>query len=451
MRGRRAGRLVLGLALLAGVAEVWLARRTAGPGGILEQRWDLLVEVGAWWAAFAVAAACVLRLPARTAVLLLGVLAVAVRVAALSPKAPLSDDLYRYVWDGTVQLSGTDPYRHPPVAAQLRDLRTPYLWPEDEDGDRTLINRPTVRTIYPPVAQAWFTVLRLALPFDVPDLAYEVVGLALDLAVLAVLLALLRASGRDVRWAALYALAPLPALESVQNAHVDVLAVLLVLAALELVRRRRLHLAPAALAAATLVKVYPAVLLPLLVRRPRPVRPVAVFLGLAVLSYLPHVLAVGTDVLGYLPGYLEEERYSEGSRYALVGLLGLTGTAASAAVAGALAVASLWALRTRLPAPDAALRLFTVVLLLVTPVQPWYALLLVALASLCGSWQVLPLAAAPYAVYFAAVLDADVLAAGRLAYGAAAVATAAALLASRRRAGARPGTGRPMPWAPPRR
>ena len=40
-------------------------------------------------------------------------------------------------------------------------------------------------------------------------------------------------------------------------------------------------------------------------------------------GYLPHVLGVGTKVLGYLPGYLREEDYDAGGRYLLAGLLGL--------------------------------------------------------------------------------------------------------------------------------
>jgi hypothetical protein len=247
-------------------------RRSARPGGVLEHRYLLLAEIGLWWLLAAAALLCVAGLPRRVAVPLVLGLAVAVRVAALADRAPLSDDLYRYAWADAVQHAGIDPYRYPPAAEQLRPLRAQdgmaWLWPPERAGsrDQWLINREGVPTIYPPVAQAWFALVHAVVPLSARDRGYDAVGLGLDLAVLAALLALLRAGGRDPRWAALYALTPLPVLESVQNAHVDVLAVLLALGALALAERRPAA-AAAVLALAALVKVYPGVLLPLLLRR----------------------------------------------------------------------------------------------------------------------------------------------------------------------------------------
>lgn len=420
----RPGAATVGL-LLAGGGEVVLARLSAGPGGILERRYVLLALLGGWAVLFAAALVCALRLPRRRALTLVLLLAVALRLAALSPKAPLSDDLYRYAWDGRVQVSGTDPYRYPPVAPELADLRTPWLFPPGSTAEGgTQINRPTVRTIYPPVAEAWFALEHLLLPADVRDLGYEGIGLLLDLAVLAVLLALLR----DRRWVAAYALAPLPVLEAVQNAHVDVLAVLLTLGAVALAERRRPTAAAAVLALAALVKLYPALLLPLLLRgRSALVRGVAVFAAVCVAAYLPHVLAVGGGIVGYLPGYLAEEKYSQGGRFLLLGLLGLGGTAAKAVAVLLLAALGGWALRTRLPVRQAAPRLMAGVLLVVTPVQPWYALLLLALATLAQAPAFLPLALAAYPLFFTTVLAGPGPTVGRVSYALAGLALLAGL------------------------
>ena len=417
-------RWLTAVALTAVALEVWLAHRTALPGGILARRGTLFAEVCAWWAAYAVALWCVLRLPVRTALLLAVGVAVLLRLASLSDKAPLSDDLYRYAWDGVVQTHGIDPYRYPPQAEQLRPLRDPWLWPPElaQESRATLLNRPGVRTIYPPVAEAWFAVEHLAVPLSLRDKGYEAVGLLLDLAVLAALLAQLRARGRDLRWAAAWALCPLPVLESVQNAHVDTLAVLLVLAAFACAGKRKTLAAAAFLTGAALVKIYPGVLLaPLLRRGNRPLAVLALAAGLSVLAYLPHVLAVGLQVVGYLPGYLKEEHYGAGTRYLLVGLTGLQGTAATAVVVIALLLTLLWIGRQDLPLPEAGLRLMTALLLLVTPVQPWYGLLLLACVVLCGAWAVLPLVFATYPLFFATILDGPALLAGRLSFGVAAL------------------------------
>lgn len=445
-------RALLALVVLGTVAQCVLAHRTALPGGILDRRWVLLLEIGLWSAVSAATVLALLRLPTRLAVGLLVTAAVLVRLAALSDKAPLSNDLYRYAWDGTVQSSGTDPYRYPPLAPELAPLRDvdgmAWVWPPERRAGKhpTRINRPDVRTIYPPVAEAWFWLEHQVVPLDARDRGYEGVGLVLDLAVLAALLALLRASGGDPRRAAVYALAPLPVLEAVQNAHVDALGVLLVLGALALERRGRTLPAAAVLALAALVKVYPGVLLVLLVRR-RPVGVVVVAGAVSVLAYLPHVLAVGLDVVGYLPGYLAEERYGSGTRYLLVGLLGVRGTAATVVVALALAVLLGWALRTARSPADAGARLLTGVLLLATPVQPWYALLLVALVALSGWWPGLAVAAAGYPLFFATILDGPAVPLGRLSYGVAALVVAAALLRERLSA-APPGAAAAGPRAP---
>ncbi len=417
------------------VVQALLAHRTALPGGIIDRRYVLLGEIALWALVSAATVLCVLRLPRRLAVGLIVGGALLVRLAALSDKAPLSDDLYRYAWDGVVQSQGIDPYRYVPVDPALAPLRDiagmAWIWPPDERGTKkqTKINRSSVRTIYPPAAEAWFWLEHQLIPLTAQDRGYEGAGLVLDLAVLACLLAL----ARDPRWAAVYALTPLPVLEAVQNAHVDVLGVLLVLGAVALERRGRTLPAAAVLALAALVKVYPALLFPLLLRR-RPVAVVGVALGVAVAGYLPHVLAVGADVLGYLPGYLSEEQYSSGSRYLLVGLLGLGGTAATlVVVAGVLGLVG-WALRTSLPLPDAGARLLSGVFLLVTPVQPWYSLLLVALVALSGWWPGLAVAAAGYPLFFATILDGPADLVGRLGYGAALLVVAVSAGRAARRA-----------------
>ncbi len=61
----------------------------------------------------------------------------------------LSDDIYRYLWDGRVQMAGINPYNYPPNDANLAHLKT-----EDWEG----INHKHIRTIYPPLAQTIFAV-----------------------------------------------------------------------------------------------------------------------------------------------------------------------------------------------------------------------------------------------------------------------------------------------------
>src|SRR2546428_6583800 len=70
------------------------------------------------------------------------------RTLMLPTPVYLSSDLFRYLWDGRVQLAGLNPYRYAPAAAELPHLRDGEIHPR--------INRPAARTIYPPAAQWLF-------------------------------------------------------------------------------------------------------------------------------------------------------------------------------------------------------------------------------------------------------------------------------------------------------
>jgi hypothetical protein len=452
-RGPSRGALLgFGFAAAAGTA-LSVVFATSRP--IRNAHWALLVPLAAWAVAWAVGVACALRLPRRLAVPAVFGVAVLLRLAALGGPPVTSDDLYRYAWDGRVQVSGTDPYRFSPDAPELSGLREGWLWPDvtqcghlfRADGC-TRINRASVHTIYPPLAEAWFTVVYRLAGIGARHKAWQVAGLLGDVALVALLPSVLRTWGRDERWTALYALSPVPVVEVVNNAHIDGLAALFVILALLATARRRPAWAGALIGAATLVKLYPALLgLAVVVAAgaagaageagPRVRSWVLSVVGAAVavvgLAYLPHVAAVGLDVVGYLPGYLKEEHYTEGGRYLLSGILGLgPDLTAFLAFAGLAAVAG-WVLVRRPSAPRAAAALMGGLLLAVTPVQPWYAVTLLAVATVAAapSWALV--AAAGYPYFFAVILDSpDALAIGRVSYGVALVAVLVAAVLVRR-------------------
>lgn len=349
----------------------------------------------------------------RTATwLLLGGQVVLIGVALATPPAA-SDDAYRYVWDGRVQAAGTDPYRYAPLDPALAAVRTDDVFPGGRtcstdhskgngytEPDCTLINRPTVRTIYPPVGEAsfWLVSRAGALTGDGRGgvLAFQVAG---ALAVAGTGLLVLRRAG-PAR-AAVWCWFP-PVLTGVVNdAHVDGLAVLLTVAGLLAAGSRRPWRAGALVGAAVAVKITPAVVFPALVRS-RWVRVGLAALAVIVLGYLPHVLAVGPDVLGYLPGYLSEEGYDGGDRYLLLArVLGARhAQAAALGLVAALAAAAAWRSDPRTP-ERAALLVAGGSLLVVNPAYPWYGLLAVALAALAGRPRWAAVALGPSLAYSA--------------------------------------------------
>ena len=425
----------------SGVAEFEIS----ASGGILVARWHLLALLAGWSLAFAVAARSLVQLPRRTAMGLLVAGTLAFTGLAVAGHPELSDDLYRYAWDGHVQASGIDPYRYPPDDPRLSGLRDPWLWPDPagcaqlhRPAGCTRLNRPDARTIYPPVAQEYFRFLHATGLTSWRERGLQLPTAVAHLALTGLLLAALRSLGRDPRRAVLYAWCPLALLETGMDAHVDVLAVGLAVGAVWAMERRRSAVAGLLLGFGTAVKLLPALLLPVALRRPATlagrnaaVRRWTTVLGcwtaVLGLAYLPHVLAVGPAVLGYLPNYLQEENYGSGSRFLLLGLIGLSGRVAQDVALVVIAGAAGWSLlRRHAPAARVAVELTGIVFLVVTPVQPWYALLLVALAAFAGRAEWLLVALAGYPLYFAAVLNGNMTVLGRLPYGIAAVGVIAA-------------------------
>ncbi len=81
------------------------------------------------------------------------IFAILMRFALLLLDPELSHDIYRYLWDGEVQLHGISPYRYAPVATRLGEIVTPY---------QTLIPDPTLHSVHPPLAQVFFLLIAAA-------------------------------------------------------------------------------------------------------------------------------------------------------------------------------------------------------------------------------------------------------------------------------------------------
>lgn len=412
-------------ALTAALAGTFTSGGTLGHLGPLRGWYlaDLLL--------FALAVALLRRVPARrtAALVLAGSLAVALTGLLAPPRT--SDDAYRYLWDGQVQSAGISPYRYAPTDPALAGLRTaaPALFPVEGScvgwdlrrsaAGCTHINRPTVHTIYPPVAEVWFLALfragRATGGHGVRTA--QVGGALLALLTTGALLLVLRRIRAPLHRAALWGWCPGVALWAVSDAHVDTLGALLTVCGLGLLvsgpgSRLRRTGAAGFLGAAVATKLIPVLALPgalsgVLRRGHRPgLRDLAVPAvagAVFLLCYLPYLLASGLGVLGYLPGYLQEEGYDQGTRFALLTLLGLPAAVLPWVVVAVLLTAVAVVLRRGDPAAPwrGSLLVTGTALFLAAPGYPWYSLLLVALVALDGRWEwlALPVASALMIVF----------------------------------------------------
>jgi len=227
---------------------------------------DLGAHIPLTWAAFYTAFAVyalvswrIVQRPTGDLRLILGA-ALLFRLTLLPTTPSLSDDIYRYVWDGHVQWAGINPYRYAPDAPELSDLRAQL--PEISAG----INHRHIPTIYPPVSQLFFAAVT-GLSGRSHGMAAIKLGLVLcEVALAAALLGLLRQRGFDGRRIVLYAWNPLAVVEIAGSGHVDPLALALLFGALYWMGHRAWSSAAVALSAAFLAKLLPALALPLLWR-----------------------------------------------------------------------------------------------------------------------------------------------------------------------------------------
>ena len=237
----------------------------------------------------------------RPIIVLIVAVAAAMRLMALFAPPYLSSDIYRYVWDGRVLAAGINPYRYIPTDPQLEHLRDPAIWPE--------INRSnSAPTIYPPAAQAiFFAATRFGETLTVMKAAM----LALETAAIGLMLHTLVASGQPGARILIYAWHPLPVWEFAGSGHIDAAVVFFVTLALWLRQHLPGWTSGLALAGAVLTKLYPLVLFPAFWRRWEWRMPFAFALAIG-LAYLPF-LDVGSGVIGFLPGHMAEEGFTDGA------------------------------------------------------------------------------------------------------------------------------------------
>lgn len=292
--------------MLAGLGAALLALTLGGlwlhvPGAPTTGSVHLTNVFVAVWAVaggvYLLAVRLVLSRPPRGSRALWLVIAVALGMRAIAIAEPpfLSSDLYRYMWDGRVQLAGINPYRYIPDDPALVGLRDPAIYPH--------VNRHEyAHTIYPPIAQLVFAAIALVTQTTV-GLRAAMVGC--EVAACLCVLRLLRLAGLPPARLLIYAWNPLVVWNFAGNGHVDALATGFCAVALLASVERRPTLAGVMLGAAIGVKFLPVAITPALWRRWDWRLPAAAA-AVLVAGYACY-LSVGWRVFGYLSGYADEE------------------------------------------------------------------------------------------------------------------------------------------------
>lgn len=220
------------------------------------------------------------------------------------PLAPaLSDDPYRYRWEGKLQAAGGNPYAVRPVDPAWTGLRD-ETYPRIPGRDFKAVYGPLIEQIerwtYRAVAAAGMSPERQVFWFKLPFALC-------DLGAMAALWLLLAAHGLPRARLLIYAWSPLTVMEFWATGHNDSVVVLLIALALVAAAKNRWTWAFTALSLAAGAKVWPVLLFPLFIgwKRFRPLRwwQWSVLIPIAGLLALPYWTNV-TENLQFMSGFM---------------------------------------------------------------------------------------------------------------------------------------------------
>ncbi len=282
--------------------------------------------------------------------------ALLLRLIVLPIQPSLSDDAWRYLWDGRLVTHGLSPYSGPPADSRFSHLH---------DDLYRVQGYPTTNTIYPPGVQLWFAG---AVSFVSPGTEagrmvsyyiWKVFLVAAELAAILLLIGTLRRLGRSIVPVILYAWHPLAVMEIAGQGHTDGLWVLALALACYWFVAGRAGRGLGGLAFGASVRLFPLLMMPVwyryLDRRERIIGIVLSIPFMLLLALLldPDIIRRFGEVAVRFTDYYE---FNGGAYYAVKSVLDTLHIKPSNVVAGRIttgvlllgvAVVTLWPIRSR--------------------------------------------------------------------------------------------------------
>lgn len=189
------------------------------------------------------------------------VVAVLLRVITLFFFPNLSDDVYRFIWDGQLLSQGINPLLHIPEYYIENGTMDDQLFEQ--------LNSPSYFTIYPPVCQFFFWIGGVLLPENwmVQSVFLKSTMLLAEFGSVYVLTKILRFLKRPAHWVLIYALNPLVIIEISGNLHYEGWMIFFFLASYYALLRGRYFLGGALFGGSVMSKLMTAMSGPFLIKR----------------------------------------------------------------------------------------------------------------------------------------------------------------------------------------
>ena len=165
----------------------------------------------------------------------------------------LSDDVYRFYWDGKVQTYGINPYLYPPQSPELN------LVPRDDFYLK--INHRQYPTIYPPLSQFFFFICYSISQNSLYSL--KTLYLLFDILLIIFLFFLTKNKINQTQLLSIYILFPLIIIETYIGMHLDIIGASLLLLSLYFIRLNKFYLSIFFLTSSILTKYISLIILPI--------------------------------------------------------------------------------------------------------------------------------------------------------------------------------------------
>lgn len=190
--------------------------------------------------------------------------AIIFRAVLLFAVPALSDDFYRFIWDGRLLSAGYHPFAEIPAFYMASPHQIPGINAELYDQ----LNAKDTYTVYPPVAQLIFWIAAKISPQSVYGsmLVMKTISFVFEMATLWLLPKVLREFRMPSTPTLMYALNPLVIMELTGNVHHEGIMLFFLLLAVYLLRQEKKTTSTVAYALAVCTKLIPLLFLPLLFR-----------------------------------------------------------------------------------------------------------------------------------------------------------------------------------------
>lgn len=319
-------------------------------------------------------------------------IAIGLRLALLFTTPWLSDDIYRFIWDGRLLANGISPF----AALPIDIFSDPNInIPGINSSLFQLLNSPEYFTVYPPLSQFVFWLAALISPQSTfgSILAVRCMIITAEIGSLFLMAKLLRHYHLPAKNILLYALNPLVILELTGSLHFEAFVILFILLAIYLITVNKVFLSGLSWSAAVGFKLLPLIFFPLLIRRLKLKTQVILYttVGITtVLLFLPlYDEALINGLSSSLTLYFQKFEFNASVYYLArtVGywfkgynIIAQLGPSLAIFTFTAILIYSLLSKQKRVVLPVAMMWTLLIYFTLSTTVHPWYITTLVALS-----------------------------------------------------------------------